>query len=207
MEYWNDLITQKSWEKLQELAKQFNIVVIGGWAIYLWTKQHKSKDIDVIVDFKTLEQLKTNFQLNKNNRLKKLEIKMEQFDVDIYAPHYSTLELPVERLLENYLANVEGFKTITPEALLVLKQGAEKHRRDTPKGKKDAIDIASLLIYATDIDKYVLLLKKEDKLHLLKELETAINSLDNKDSIYLGKNFNEFAKWKRETLNKIRKLK
>ena len=50
MEYWNELITQKSWDVLQKL-KKINFVLIGGWASYLWTSSHKSKDIDIIVDF------------------------------------------------------------------------------------------------------------------------------------------------------------
>ena len=43
MEFWNSLLTQKSWELLQKLSKEkFRFILIGGWAAYLWTKQHKS---------------------------------------------------------------------------------------------------------------------------------------------------------------------
>ncbi|MBI4149013.1 hypothetical protein HY491_01065, partial [Candidatus Woesearchaeota archaeon] len=65
MEYWNDLITQKSWEALQKL-KNVRFVLIGGWAAYLWTRSHKSKDVDIIVDVDELEKIKNDFMVHKN---------------------------------------------------------------------------------------------------------------------------------------------
>ena len=206
VEYWNELVTQKSWEKLQELAKQFDIVVIGGWAVYLWTKQHKSKDIDVVVELSTLNELKSKFELAKNDRLKKYEVKFQDFDMDIYAPHYSQLELPVEELLQKPIT-VDGIKTIPAEDLLILKQGAEVDRRNSVKGRKDAIDIVSLLIYAVDLAQYAKVLKKHQKLHLTTQLEHVLKNFDNKDSNYVGKSFKEFSDWKKKTLEEIKKLK
>lgn len=206
-EFWNELITEKSWEKLQELAKEFDLVVIGGWAVYLWAKQHKSKDIDVIVDLATLQKLKSRFQVEKNNRLKKYEVKFGQFDADIYAAHHSQLELPVEELLARYIAQVEGIKTITPEALLILKQGAELNRKHSVKGKKDAIDIVSLLIYSVDLQEYLKILKRHKKMQWLQELQRVLTEFDNKDCSYVGKNFKQFSDWKKKMLNEIRKIK
>ena len=204
-EYWNENVTQKSWEKLQELAKQFNFIVIGGWAVYLWTKQHKSKDIDVIVDFAELQTLKSKFNLAKNDRLSKYEIKFEQFDMDIYAPHFSQLELPVEDLLQTSVT-IEGIKTIPAEHLLILKQGAEINRRNTVKGRKDAIDIISLLIYAVDLAEYAKVLKKHGKMHLAKQLGHVLVSFDNKECSYVGKNFKEFSDWKKKTVKQIQEM-
>jgi len=48
-EFWNSLLTEKSWEILQELRKDYNFILIGGWAVYLLTKQKKSKDIDIVI--------------------------------------------------------------------------------------------------------------------------------------------------------------
>jgi hypothetical protein len=56
-DFWNSLLTEKSWEILQELRKKHNFVLIGGWAVYLMTKQHKSKDIDMVISIKELEQV------------------------------------------------------------------------------------------------------------------------------------------------------
>ena len=83
MEYWSTIITEKSWDVLQRIKKEFDFVLIGGWATYLWTKGHKSKDIDIIIDFKELDKLKLNYNLNKNDSLKKYEIKTEGIDIDV----------------------------------------------------------------------------------------------------------------------------
>ncbi|MBI4139644.1 hypothetical protein HY483_01640, partial [Candidatus Woesearchaeota archaeon] len=69
MEFWNSDLTEKSWSILQDIQKEkFRFVLIGGWASYLWTKQHKSRDIDIIIpDYKELEILKKKYSLNKND--------------------------------------------------------------------------------------------------------------------------------------------
>ena len=54
MEFWNDIVTDISWKTLIELTKKYNVLVIGGWAVYLHTGSIKSKDIDILVDFETL---------------------------------------------------------------------------------------------------------------------------------------------------------
>ncbi len=41
-EYWNSLITEKSWKILQEIKKEHEFILIGGWAAYLLAKQQKS---------------------------------------------------------------------------------------------------------------------------------------------------------------------
>ena len=43
-EFWSEVVTRASWEKMQELSKNYDFIVIGGWSAYLWTKMHKSKD-------------------------------------------------------------------------------------------------------------------------------------------------------------------
>src|SRR3989344_5181136 len=100
MDYWNNILTEKSWSILLKLKKEkFNFTVIGGWAAYLWTNLHKSKDIDIVInDFKDLDFLKKNYDLRKNDSLKKYEIKFEEIDLDIYVPYYSKLALPIEEI-------------------------------------------------------------------------------------------------------------
>ncbi len=46
MEYWHNLMTEKSWKILQGLKGKFSFVLIGGWATYLWTRSLKSKVIN-----------------------------------------------------------------------------------------------------------------------------------------------------------------
>ena len=119
-EFWHNLITEKSFHLLQELRKDFDFVLIGGWAIYFYTHSLKSKDIDIIVSLETLGQLKQKFEVYKNERLQKYEIKIEGIDVDIYIPYWSDLGLPIEKIIKNTVS-IEGFKLPTKEALLTLK--------------------------------------------------------------------------------------
>ena len=82
MEYWHDLITEKSWKILQELKGKFKFTLIGGWAVYLFAKTQKSKDVDIIVDISTLQQIKNQYELRKNDNLRKYEMKISEIDID-----------------------------------------------------------------------------------------------------------------------------
>jgi len=200
VEFWNSLLTEKSWNILQDLKKKFDFVLIGGWANYLWTKTHKSKDIDIIIDLKTLYILKENYRLIKNDRLKKYEIKIDDIDIDIYVPHYSKLSLPVEFIQKNVTV-VEGFNVIIPEVLLILKQGAELNRGYSIKGQKDRIDIMTLLFYSDiDFKKYKEILKIYH-LDYLNELKRIIKIF--KDLKHLNANVKDFKKKKEEILKKL----
>src|SRR3989344_593700 len=160
MEYWNDLITEKSWKILQDIKGKFDFILIGGWANYLWTKKFKSKDIDIVIDFETLDKLKKEYNLRKNDVLKKYEIKIDEIDIDIYVPFYSNLTIPLEKLRKT---KIENFDVVKIEDLLILKQGATIDREYSEKGKKDKLDILSLLFYC-DVD-------FKDYMNRLKELK------------------------------------
>ena len=149
MKFWNSLLTEKSWKILQDFGKKYDFILIGGWATYLWAKQQKSKDIDIVVEIKELQKLKAE-SLSKNDRLKKYEIKIEDIDIDIYVSHYSKLTIPPEDL-KKYAKKIEGFKVLSPEALMILKQGAYEDRKNSLKGEKDLVDIMSL-IFSSDFD-------------------------------------------------------
>ncbi len=205
MEFWSSLLTEKSWNLLKELSKKdFQFIVIGGWAAYLWTKLHKSKDIDIIVpDFKGLEYLKKNYDLRKNDSLKKYEIKFEEIDVDIYVPYYSKLALPIEDI-KSHVTKIENMQVASPEVLLILKQGAEIERKDSVKGSKDRIDIMALLLFSEiDFKKYNSLLEKHNLKHYLNRLFSIINNFN--EIKYLDLNPREFKLKKRELLRKLGK--
>ncbi len=200
MEFWNSLLTEKSWKILQELKKEkFRFILIGGWATYLWTKQHKSKDIDVIIpDFKNLGLLKAKYNLIKNDHLKKYEIKIEDIDIDIYIPHYSKFAIPIEDLVFK-TAKVESFEVVQSEVLLILKQGAELDRKDSVKGQKDRIDIMTLLFYANiDFKKYNSLLNNYKINNYKVRLKEIIISFD--DFKHLNLNLNDYSKIKKKLL-------
>ena len=88
--FWNSLLTEKSWKILQEFREKYDFILIGGWAVYLWAKRQKSKDIDIVVSIDELQKLKKE-NLVKNDRLKKYEIKTGEIDIDIYASYFSEL--------------------------------------------------------------------------------------------------------------------
>jgi len=203
MQFWNSILTEKSWNIMQDIKKEdWRFIVIGGWATYLWTKQHKSKDIDVVIlDFDTLSLLKKKYDLKKNDALKKYEIVMGDIDIDIYVPYYSQLTLPLE-VIAKYTSFVEGFEVVKPEILLILKQGAEQDRGHSIKGQKDRIDIMTLLCFAEiDFSFYRKLLKdhKLDKFRLrLKQI-----ILEFKDLKYLELDIKKYSKIKKALLEKV----
>jgi hypothetical protein len=203
-EFWNEMVTKKSWEELILLSKKYDFILIGGWAAYLWTGLHKSKDIDIVVDYDVLNHLRADFELVKNERLRKYEIRRNEFDIDIYLPGYSMLSFPVERL-NAHIQNVKGLKVPSPEALVILKQGAEIERRGSIKGKKDLVDILTLMIHSGfSVEKYLKLLRSLDLKKFEEELKTEIMLFSTDDIKYLGINFNEFAKWKKSFLAGLR---
>lgn len=179
-EFYQDLITQKSFKILQGLKRRYKFILIGGWAVFLYTRALKSKDIDLIVDYGELEKLKKEFDLAKNDRLKKYEIKQEEIDIDIYLPHYSEIGLPVEAV-GDYIVSRGGFFVPKIEALLILKQFVFSRRQGTAKGEKDRLDVLSLLkteevnwrFYLGLIKKYGLGDFKENLGRLLKETRQA----------------------------------
>jgi len=202
-EFWNSLLTEQSWNLLKELStKPFKFAVIGGWATYLWTRQHKSKDIDILLfDFKDLEYLRQNFNLVKNDSLKKYEIKSEDFDVDIYVPHYSVFPIPPEEMLK-HVTLIENIKVVSPEILLITKQEAEKDREHSVKGIKDRIDILSILIFTgVNFSLYHELLRKYEKEEFLGRLRKIISYFS--ELKYFGLNPREYKLKKKELLKKL----
>ena len=160
MEYYHDLVTQKSWIELQNLKQMFNFVLIGGWAVYLYTKTLKSKDIDIIIDFDKLSILEKHYSLFKNDRLKKYEAVLDEVQIDIYLPHYSQIGIPVEVLIKQ-VYKTEGFTVLDINYLVSLKIYTLSKRGRTPKGRKDFIDLISLInTNLVDLTKVVEIIKK-----------------------------------------------
>ncbi|MBI3036688.1 hypothetical protein HYY73_02945 [Candidatus Woesearchaeota archaeon] len=202
MEYWHDLITEKSWKLLQQLRGKFKFILIGGWAVYLLARTQKSKDVDIIVDVNTLQRLKNEYDLRKNDALRKYEIKADEVDVDIYVPYYSRLAMPVEKVES---LKIEGFDVARPEELLILKQGAEKDRRHSEKGEKDRIDVMSLLLDSIiDFHRYrqvVAANKKEELIIRLLELVRGFSEYK-----YFNITPSEFKRRKEKLVDELRKL-
>ncbi|MGB9680841.1 MAG: hypothetical protein ACPLYC_01395 [Minisyncoccia bacterium] len=203
MNFYHNLITERSWQILKNFKQKYDFILIGGWAVFLYTKSLKSKDIDIILDYKNLEKIKNDFEISKNNRLKKYEIKKEGIDIDIYLPFYSNPGLPAEEI-KKYVQKQQGFTVPKPEILLILKQKAYSKRKNSIKGEKDKIDIVALLGLDIDFKFYWRVLKKYKQENLKKEL---IELLKNTFEIpELNLNKHKFALFKHLVLKNLTKI-
>lgn len=201
MEYYHNLITDKSFQTLQNLKRKYQFILIGGWAIFLYTQALKSKDIDIIVDYKDLEKLKNDFSVFKNERLKKYEIKIEEIDVDVYLPFYSQIGLPVEEI-KKYTQSQKGFIVPWPEILLILKIFVFKQRETSAKGGKDLLDIFSLLKNdLIDWSKYQKIISDYNLKSLNADLKNLIKSA--KPLTELNLNEQAVAKLKKKILQEL----
>lgn len=200
-EFYHNLATEKSFKILQNLRKRFDFILIGGWAVFLYAKALKSKDIDIIIDYDQLEKIRQEFDIAKNNRLKKYEIKIEEIDVDIYLPYFSNLGLPVEEV-KKYYKSVEGFLVPALEILLILKIYAASQREGTAKGRKDIIDIFSLILRSKiDWGKYKGFIKRYRLEKLNEEFKNLISSAGEMPEIDLS--VHQMSKIKKKVLKNL----
>ena len=49
MSFWNEPMEGKSFSVLLQLKKNYEFVLIGGWAVFLYTRAVESKDIDIVL--------------------------------------------------------------------------------------------------------------------------------------------------------------
>jgi len=166
---WRDEIVEKSWQVLADVSVLADFILIGGWAVYLWTRKLKSRDIDICIDQENFYKLQSqllqrNYGLKRNVRLMKFEAIIGDVEIDIYTPFMSKLVVPCSDMFDKKLySRIERFKVALPETLLLLKAQAAQQRWQAEKGVKDRVDIISLLEFA-DIkhDTLKQMLKKYD---------------------------------------------
>jgi len=196
MAYYHDIITQKSWEELKILNKKVKFVLIGGWAIYLYTRQLKSKDIDILIDYSELGKLKEGYDVTKNDRLKKYEARKGEIQIDTYLPHYSEIGIPVDLLIDSSIS-LEGFRVLNKEFLICLKVYVFNIRGRTPKGEKDFLDILSLFKVGSGDTNKILKIKKDYNLE--KQFDYFLSFLDDRvEAEEIGLNKHQYKKLKTE---------
>ncbi len=201
MQYYHDLVTERSFTLLKSLKRKYKFILIGGWAVFLYTRSLKSKDIDIILDYKELSLLKENFIVRKNRRLKKYEVQTEGIDIDIYLPYFSELGLPCQEI-QKFTLNKEGFTIPVPEVLLILKQVAFRERGESPKGRKDKIDIFSLLLLENfDFSKYKSILKQYHQEQILSYLKKLVKETFEVKELHLSRY--KMSHLKRKILQRI----
>lgn len=197
MSFWSDPIIERAWKVLQWLKSKYDFVLIGGWAVYLHTKAIKSKDVDIVADYATLEKLVAELPLKKNERLRKYEASVQGVAIDVYVPFFSKLVIPPEDLIKNTIA-IQGFKVPKLEYLLILKQQAELERKHSIKGLKDRVDILCIFFHGdVDLKLYKELLEKYKVKELRSRLKAIIQTAKDEFS-YLGiKDLREIKKIKK----------
>lgn len=205
MNFYHNLITQKSWQLLQDLRKKYQFILIGGWAVFLYTHALKSKDIDLVTEYEELEKLKREFEVSKNERLRKYEARKEEMEIDIYVPFYSNPGIPAEDL-KNFTDSLEGFTVVEKEVLAILKQKALLARGRSVKGRKDLADLVSLFALADfDWDKYGNLVKQYGVKEYLNFTQKILRTTFQIGEI--GLNVHQFARFKRRILPLIETIK
>lgn len=150
-QFYADEITQQSEQLLRRLRLITpGAVILGGWATFLYAGGQRSKDVDIGVTPAELTALQHEFgtRLTNNPNLRMYEVKEGAIDLDILVGHYSNPGIRIERLLD-CTRTVEGFTVVCPEGLLLLKLCAWNDRQGRPKGDKDEVDVASLLMRIT----------------------------------------------------------
>ena len=203
MEFWNSDITGESWNQLISLSKKYKFVLIGGWAIYMYTKLQKSRDIDMVVDYVQTRPLFADFQMRNNPSLRKYEIKFQKFNVDVYTPFYSRLSVSPQDLLNNYRV-IENIMVSRVEEMLILKLGAFYDRKSSIKGQKDRVDIAGLVFYSTvDYSRLRVLLNQYKKESYMDLLLDAVGNIDRHLLPYLNLNESTYSKIRKRTLDAI----
>ncbi|HNR81190.1 MAG TPA: hypothetical protein PK429_02120 [Candidatus Pacearchaeota archaeon] len=203
MQFYHEIITQKSFVFLQGLKKEYEFVLIGGWAVFLYSHGLKSKDIDIIVGYSELAKMKEKYEVLKNERLAKYEIKTGEFDIDIYLSHYSDLGVDIVGIEESAVIK-DGFLVPKLELLFLLKLFAWDNRRGTAKGRKDELDVFCLArLPEFDWKYYSQMVKKysfEERHRLfIKLLKTT------KEIKELAINQQKMAKLKKDILGKLPK--
>lgn len=151
MELWNEQAVEKSEKTLKQLREIADFVLIGGWAVYLWTKAVKSIDIDIYMNFDDFFSAQSKLAERGiftvfNRNLKKYSTKIDEIEIDIYTPDQCDLLVPCKDVFASkWFEVIEGLKVIKVEPLLLLKLSAELNRKEKLKGFKDRVDILALI--------------------------------------------------------------
>lgn len=152
-DFYHESQTQPAEEALRTLHEIVpDAVILGDWAVFLYSQGQKSTDVDIAVDYAQLGRLKSEFgtALTKTTHLSKYVLELNKVGVDVLVMRLSDSGVPIEDCLEP-IHSLAGFRVVSPEGLLALKLCAWMDRKATPKGEKDEADVIALLM-SMDMD-------------------------------------------------------
>lgn len=126
-------------------------ILIGGWATWYRTRGPMSHDIDLIVNYPTLETIQsTTDDFSESHHIggTKWRATIDGIHLDLYVPHRSTLganlQLAVHKLI-HYDEIVEGRRLLAVPAHTATKFAALLDRPHSLPGRKDRHEIRQLL--------------------------------------------------------------
>ncbi len=163
-------VYEKSLETLKKIIEnqrkvRFQIVLIGGWAVYSLNPYLKSKDIDLIIRKKDFWRLRDfleeiGFRQTVSLPLAKKGFAMlfdeDKIEIDVYDEkigNFSVDQIFERKMLEVGRINREKVHVVERNLLLTLKFLSAIERLGTAKGIKDHSDILALFDrFYPDID-------------------------------------------------------
>lgn len=154
-------VYEKSQKILKEIIKaqrkfDFEIILIGGWAIYCYNPYMKSKDIDFLIrkeDFWKLVNFLDSLGFRQTGKvLEKKGFAMligdDKIELDVYDDKIGNLnvrEIFDKKLFVKRNFNGEKVNAVNLDVLLSLKIISAAERMGTGKGVKDMSDILAIL--------------------------------------------------------------
>lgn len=150
IQFWNEENTRGSFDVLRGLVGKVNFVLIGGWAVFYYTRQQRSLDIDIAIGYDSVEHF-MGYGVNQYEGMLIKYATVNGIVVDLFIEGFADKDLPVpvSEIMQHYIT-LEGIKVVEKELLLLLKTWGY-FRADEVKHHKDVIDAVSLLFFA-DID-------------------------------------------------------
>lgn len=143
------------WKVARAVAKLSDgeIVFIGGIATYLHVQRRPkaglpleaTHDVDASISAVASSSLRDRYEFTENPRLHKVQIRVEDIDVDLYPQHIGRLRFAYIDLAP-YAQRYRGFKIAAIPHILLLKLDAIESRGSSKKGAKDRRDVAKLLV-------------------------------------------------------------
>ncbi len=143
------------WKVARDIAKLSygEIVFIGGVATHLHVQRRPKSglplegthDVDAMISAVASSVLRDKYEFEENSRLHKVQITVENIDVDIYPQQLSRLRFSYLDLAP-YAQRYRGYRIASIPHIMLLKVDAIEDRGSSRKGAKDKRDAAKLLV-------------------------------------------------------------
>lgn len=176
-QFYNEL-AGKSQIVLRILSIDADFVLIGGWAVHAYVGLQRSLDIDIAIDYKSLDYFRSRGMQKKDVGINMNYVVIDGITVDLFIPEFTDKDLPfpVNVILSNYI-KIDNIKVVKREFLLILKLWGYFGGEET-KLNKDIIDVVSLLFYGDINLKEVKRLNEKYNLERRKTTDVMIEYLD-----------------------------